>query len=149
MYLKKIFHCSRLLLFDAWTKKQHLQQWWGPYGFTNTIEQLETFTGGRFSITMQSRDGMRFPVDGIYHELHYPSKLVFSTYAFKDNIGNVFENLNTVLLVQLEGKVELLYESVVTRSSGEMDEALKGIEEGWKQSFHKLDQYLATITQKK
>ena len=34
------------LVWEVWTKPEHIQHWWGPEGFTNTITKMEVKTGG-------------------------------------------------------------------------------------------------------
>jgi uncharacterized protein YndB with AHSA1/START domain len=32
--ITRIFDAPRELIFQAWTEAKHLEQWWGPKGFT-------------------------------------------------------------------------------------------------------------------
>ena len=36
--LTRIINAPRELVFEAWTKAEHLSQWFGPHGFTTTAE---------------------------------------------------------------------------------------------------------------
>lgn len=40
------------LLFRAWSEPEHLKNWWGPKGFTNTFHQFDFREGGRWTFTM-------------------------------------------------------------------------------------------------
>ena len=33
-------------VWEVWTKPGHIQHWWGPDGFTNTIEKMQVEVGG-------------------------------------------------------------------------------------------------------
>lgn len=33
----RVVNASKELTFQAWTDPNHLQNWWGPKGFTNTL----------------------------------------------------------------------------------------------------------------
>lgn len=34
-------------VFRAWTDPEHLKNWWGPNGFTNTIHEFDLRPGGK------------------------------------------------------------------------------------------------------
>ncbi len=34
------------LVWEVWTKPEHIKHWWGPNGFTNTITKMEAETSG-------------------------------------------------------------------------------------------------------
>ncbi len=34
------------LVWEVWTKPEHIANWWGPEGFTNTITKMEVRPGG-------------------------------------------------------------------------------------------------------
>jgi uncharacterized protein YndB with AHSA1/START domain len=142
--LTKIFEASQDLVFEAWTSKTHLPHWWGPYGFSNPVCEADPHPGGELLIHMQAADGLIFPMHGIYHQVHKPIMIIFSSLAFEDDEGyGGFENLNTVLLTPWEGKTRLTFEALITKASVEADAALEGMEEGWKQSLEKLEVYLS------
>jgi len=43
--------------------------WWGPHGFTNTIEAFDLRPGGAFRITMRNERDQDFPNEKIFHEV--------------------------------------------------------------------------------
>lgn len=44
------------LAFKAWTDSNHLKNWWGPAGFTNTFNEFDLRPGGRWSFIMHGPD---------------------------------------------------------------------------------------------
>ena len=56
--ITRVFDAPRDLVFDAWTKEEHLSKWWGPQGFTTTIQKFEMKPGGTWQFIMYSPDGM-------------------------------------------------------------------------------------------
>jgi len=44
--ITRILDAPRELVFDAWTKQEHLSKWWGPQGFTTTFQEFGMKTGG-------------------------------------------------------------------------------------------------------
>ncbi|MGE0638290.1 MAG: SRPBCC family protein [Bacteroidia bacterium] len=52
----RIVSASRELVFAAWTNPDHLKNWWGPAGFTNTFHEFNLRPGGRWRFTMHGPD---------------------------------------------------------------------------------------------
>jgi len=48
----RIFGVRRETLFRAWSDPDHLKNWWGPAGFTNTFHEFDFRVGGRWRFTM-------------------------------------------------------------------------------------------------
>lgn len=43
-------------VFTAWTDPNHLKNWWGPNGFTNTFHEYDLRVGGKWTFTMHGPD---------------------------------------------------------------------------------------------
>lgn len=52
----RIFNVPQQLLFRAWSEPNHLKNWWGPLGFTNTFTQFDFRVGGKWSFVMHGPD---------------------------------------------------------------------------------------------
>jgi uncharacterized protein YndB with AHSA1/START domain len=37
----RVFDAPRDLVFKVWTGPEHIAHWWGPKGFTNTIQKMD------------------------------------------------------------------------------------------------------------
>ncbi|WP_210490593.1 SRPBCC family protein [Rufibacter aurantiacus] len=48
----RVFKGSKELVFLAWANPEHLQNWWGPAGFTNTFHEFDFRPGGMWRFTM-------------------------------------------------------------------------------------------------
>lgn len=57
----RVFNAPRQLVFDAWSNPEHLIQWWGPSGFTNTFHHIDVRPGGQWRFTMHGPDGVDYP----------------------------------------------------------------------------------------
>lgn len=71
----RAFAQPRERVFAAFSDAQQLAQWWGPAGFTNTIEALELRPGGAFQLIMHGPDGTNYPNQWRIHALS-PARLV-------------------------------------------------------------------------
>ena len=41
----RFFKVPRKQLFKAWSEPEHLKNWWGPNGFTNTFNEFDFRVG--------------------------------------------------------------------------------------------------------
>ncbi len=57
------------LVWEVWTTPEHIAQWWGPNGFTNTIQTMDVQEGGEWKLTMHGPDGTNFPNRNVYKEV--------------------------------------------------------------------------------
>jgi uncharacterized protein YndB with AHSA1/START domain len=48
----RIVPFSKDLVFSAWAEPEHLKNWWGPNGFTNTFHEFDFRPGGKWVFTM-------------------------------------------------------------------------------------------------
>src|SRR4029079_1916926 len=55
--LTRLLDAPRELVFDAFTRPEHLKEWWGPGGFTNTIQEMDVRPGGDFRLVMHGPAG--------------------------------------------------------------------------------------------
>jgi uncharacterized protein YndB with AHSA1/START domain len=43
--ISREFDAPRELVWETWTNPKHVAQWWGPIGFTTTIETMDVRPG--------------------------------------------------------------------------------------------------------
>jgi len=64
------------LVWEVWTKPEHIKHWWGPNGFTNTIEKMQVQAEGEWIFIMHGPDGKNYPNRIIFREVVKHKKLV-------------------------------------------------------------------------
>ena len=52
----RIVNASINLAYKAWTDPNHLKNWWGPKGFTNTFNEFDLRPGGKWRFIMHGPD---------------------------------------------------------------------------------------------
>ena len=57
------------LVWEVWTKPEHIAQWWGPDGFTNTITSMDLVPGGNWHLTMHGPNGQDYPNKSTFIEI--------------------------------------------------------------------------------
>lgn len=75
--LSRDFDAPRALVFRAYTDPAHVPHWWGPFGFTNTVHEIDVRPGGRWRFTMHGPDGTDYPNRITYQEVAAPERLVY------------------------------------------------------------------------
>lgn len=75
--LTRVLDAPRELVFDAWTDRKHIAQWWGPRGFTTTIHEMDVRPGGVWRFMMHGPDGVDYPNRIVFREVVKPERLVY------------------------------------------------------------------------
>jgi uncharacterized protein YndB with AHSA1/START domain len=139
LIISRVFDAPRERVFKAWTDPDDMAQWWGPYGFTNPVCELDVRPGGAIRIDMRGPDGTLYPMKGVFHEISEPAVLVFTSSAFDNEEGNPqLEVLNTVTFIGHLGTTRLALKATVVKATSAVEAALDGMEEGWSQSLDRL-----------
>lgn len=73
----RVFDSPRELVFRAWTDPDHLAQWWGPKGFTNTFHEFDMKPGGIWRFVMHGPNGADFQNKSVFVEVLKPERIVF------------------------------------------------------------------------
>lgn len=63
-------------VFAAFQRPERLARWWGPRGFSNTFEQFEFETGGRWVFVMHAPNGANYPNESCFEEIVPDKKIV-------------------------------------------------------------------------
>ena len=133
-----ILNAPRELVWEAWTNPKHIVNWWGPDGFTTTIEKMDFRVGGEWRYMMIGPDGTRYPNHMVYKEITPPSKLV-SDHGDGERVW--FE---VSVTLQETGSSTLVTLRQLFPSKQSRDEVVEksGAIEGGKQHFAKLEAYI-------
>ena len=78
IYIAREFDAPRELLWEAMTNPKHVVNWWGPVGFTTTIEKMDFRVGGIWKHVMRGPDGTEYPNQSKFTEIVKPEKIVYS-----------------------------------------------------------------------
>jgi len=126
-------------LFEAWIDPKHVAQWWGPDGFTTTIEEMDVQPGGVWRSVMRGPDGTDYRNKSVFAEIARPARLVYSHVT-----GPVFRM--TVTFDEGGGKTTVTMR-MLFETTEEREKAFKvfGIVEGGKQTLARLEEHVAKM----
>jgi uncharacterized protein YndB with AHSA1/START domain len=141
MVLTRVFDAPRPVLWKAWTDPQTLAKWWGPNGFEAQLDTivLEPRVGGKFKLKIFSAEhGIEVPIDVVYLEVVENELLKYTEPV--PCIPVIASVTGIVTFKTVEGdKTELNFDVTM-----ETTEEIRNLsEEGWTESFDKLDALLA------
>lgn len=137
--IKRTFNAPRAKVFQAWVDPKQMAQWFGPKGFVNPVCKLDVRPGGKLKIHMRGADGTIYPCHGTFHEIVEPERLVFTSQAVEDDGTVLIEAHNTVTFEDVGNDRTLLtLHARVVKVTGIGAQYVKGMEQGWSQSFDKL-----------
>lgn len=69
LVITRVFDAPRSLVFQAWTRKEHLDRWCAPRGFTIPYSEGELRVGGAWRCCMRAPDGVEHWLSGTYREI--------------------------------------------------------------------------------
>jgi uncharacterized protein YndB with AHSA1/START domain len=145
LVMTRTFDAPRELVFKAWTDPKHVQQWWGPHGFTNPRCEVDARRGGAIHIDMRGPNGVVYPMKAVFEEVTEPERLVFVTSALDDRGNSMFDVRNTVIFADRRGKTELTLQARVVRATAVAPQYLEGMQVGWSQSLERLQAYVRSL----
>src|SRR3954469_5941108 len=75
--ISRMFNAPIELVWEVWTNPDHIKNWWGPNGFTNTIHLMDVKEEGEWNLTMHGPDGTDYKNSSIFKEIIPLQKLVY------------------------------------------------------------------------
>jgi uncharacterized protein YndB with AHSA1/START domain len=137
------FNARRELVWEAMTNPKHVVNWWGPRGFTTTIEEMDFRVGGVWQHVMRGPDGRNYPNKSVFKEIVEPEKIVFSHGGRRED-GPGVNFVSTWTFDVIENKKTKVTIHMVFPSATERDFVVKefGAIEGGKQTLERLGEYL-------
>jgi uncharacterized protein YndB with AHSA1/START domain len=142
--LTRVFDAPRRLVFEAFTKPEHVARWYGPHGSTCPVCEIDLRVGGSYRYVSRSTDGVEFGVRGTYREITPPERLVCTeTFdAYPDS-----EAVITMTLEEHEG-MTTLSAAIAYPSAAVRDAVLaSGMERGAGETYDRLAELLPQLHQ--
>jgi uncharacterized protein YndB with AHSA1/START domain len=137
IYALRVFEAPRDLVWKVWTEPHHIAKWWGPNGFTNTIQKMDVKPGGIWEFAMHGPDGTDYKNKIVYVEVVKPERIVYDHISYPAfRATALFEKLGEKTQVSMR----MVFESAELR---EKVAKQFGAVEGLSQTLGKLGEHLA------
>jgi len=136
---QRVLNAPRELVWTVFTEPDHISKWWGPDGFTNTIEKMEVKPGGTWKHVMHGPDGTDFKNESVFVELVKPERVVF-----RHITGPHF--VATITFKAIGDRTELNWEMLFDTAE-ELQNVGKVFKAdvGLRQNVEKLEKYMESI----
>ncbi len=134
--MTRCFDAPRALVFEAWTRAEHVKHWWDPSGAPLAVCEIDFRLNGTFRWINSGASGVEHPFTGVYREISEPERLVFT-------VGNqASQSVATLLFREDKGGTTLTI-TIQCESMEERDAMLRmGIDTGTAQTLKNLAEYL-------
>jgi uncharacterized protein YndB with AHSA1/START domain len=77
----RTINTSRELVYLAWSNPDHLKNWWGPAGFTNTFNEFHFREGGKWSFIMHGPDKGNYANECEFIAIKIPSLIAWKRFT--------------------------------------------------------------------
>jgi uncharacterized protein YndB with AHSA1/START domain len=140
--IARTFDAPRERVWEAWTNPKHIVQWWGPKGFTTTIEQMDVRPGGMWKQVMHGPDGTDYPSQSMFREVAKPERIVFSHAGGRKGAQGV--NLVMIWTFEVVGKKTKVTIRQIYPTAADRDRTVKEYNavKGGKQTLGRLAEFL-------
>ena len=144
--ISRVLDAPRKLAWQALSDPQHLVHWWGPRGFTTTIERLDFRAGGVWKLIMHGPDGANYPNKSVYMEIVPHERVVYAHGGGRAG-GTGVHFVATWTLEALEAGRTRLTVRLECSSAADRDRLVGEYRaiEGGTQTLEKLGEHLAKI----
>lgn len=77
----RVVNASRELVYRAWSDPNHLKNWWGPAGFTNTFHEFDFRVGGKWGFVMHGPDKGNYRNECEFIKIEKPSLIAWKRHS--------------------------------------------------------------------
>jgi uncharacterized protein YndB with AHSA1/START domain len=137
--LTREFHAPIGLVFDVFTKPEHVRKHFAPFEEEVTVCSIDLRVGGSYHIVMVTGEGIECSFRGTYLEVNPPTRTV-ATWVFEGWAG--VEAVETMHLEEVDGATKMVYSMVFPDKAGR-DHMNKY--DGLLSSFENVDSYLQSL----
>ena len=144
--ITRVFDAPCELVWDAWTKPEQIVKWWGPRGFTLTIDEMDVRPGGVWKSTMHGPDGVEYVNNCLFTKVVKPERIDYQLTGGRkhprDGQGPVRANVSFVFEAQGEKTKLTLRMLFATPEALERSAREYKVLEGGNEMLDRLTQYL-------
>ncbi|HXN32601.1 MAG TPA: SRPBCC domain-containing protein [Polyangiaceae bacterium] len=133
LVITRVFNAPRHLVFEAWTKAEHVSRWFAPRPLTMSSCKVDFRPGGVFRFVMHAPDGTAYPFEGAFREIVAPARIVFTGTIHEGNA-----TATTLTFAEHDGKTTLTMHQTYTFES----DATRGAKQGWTMTLDQLGEHL-------
>ena len=139
--IKKTFDAEVELVWEAWTKPEHISLWWGPKGMSVNIVKHEFKVGGTWKYVMPMPDGSEFVSEGEYSEIVKFQRIVTSA-----NFRPMTEGVEIrILFEKIDGQTNFTFSVIHPTEEYKIQQEKMGFYNGWGSTFSRFESFVKTL----
>ena len=139
------FDAPRELVFKAMTDPDLIPRWWGPRGYTTTVDKMDVRPGGAWRFINGIPGGEESAFRGEYREIVPPERIV-QTFEWEPMAGHISDE--TATFTERDGRT-LLTNRTVFASKEDRDGMIQsGMEKGLAETHDRFAELLVELKKK-
>lgn len=142
---KRTVKAPRKLVFEVFTRPEHLVHWWAPKPFSMPKCEIDLRAGGQWNYVFRSPEGPEHDCRATYREVDPPHKLVMESSVPGPGGKPFFTIRQTILLEDRGQETELVLEMKVLEVNPGGEPFIEGSRQGFGMTLSNLDEYLAKL----
>lgn len=136
------FKAPRTLVFDAWTKAEHMRRWFGMCHFTLALCEVDCRVGGKYRFVFHEAErGMDHALSGEFQQVERPARLVFSE-RYEPVPGS--DHRVALTFEERDGVTRLEQRMTYPSKQARDGHLASGLESATAESLNRLEQFLST-----
>jgi uncharacterized protein YndB with AHSA1/START domain len=150
LVLERVIDVPRELVWEAWTKPEHVSKWFAPVPWTIADCEIDLRPGGVFRSVLRSPDGEEFPNVSCYLEVVPNERLVWTTALLPGYRPSESQSeipvFTAILALETHGSGTRYTAMAIHRDeAGRNQHEEMGFYEGWGTVLDQLVAYVKTI----
>jgi len=148
LVIERLVEVPRLSLWDAWTKAEHLKQWFAPAPWSVVDCEIELYPGGLFRTVLRSPEGSETPNVGCYLQILAGQRLVWTTALlprFRPTANASLPITAAVTLEDEESGTRYVAHAMHADEAGRQQHEEMGFYEGWNRILDQLIAYASKL----
>jgi uncharacterized protein YndB with AHSA1/START domain len=137
LIITRLLHAPVELVWEVWTNPEHIKNWWGPNGFTNTITKMNVEVNGEWDLVMHGPDGRDYKNKSVFKEVIPFKKIVYQHVSHP--------SFTATITFDGRGETTFLHWHMLFENKEQFIQVVKTFkaDEGLKQNIEKLEIYLS------
>lgn len=149
--LERTYDAPIATVWDAWTKAEMVQQWWGPKNTSVPECRIDARVGGEVHVVMEAGEGMgkyagtRWPMTGTFTRVDPVTRMTYDARSWTDGeeATSTILHTNDITLTDRGGQTEVTLAVTITDIGAKAKMAAFGMKFGYKAQLDKLAEQLA------
>ncbi|MFI1396509.1 SRPBCC family protein [Streptomyces sp. NPDC020681] len=143
LVITRVFDAPRSLVFEAWTKPEHVRKWYGLRALTTTVCDIDLRPGGAWRWGQQDAEGQEIVFSGVYKEIVPPERIVYT--EMFEQMPDVEPVLTTLTFEEKDGRTTLTSTSLWPTAEALAGATAMGMEAGVVETYDRLQEHLDTM----